>query len=156
MGFFHFVEQDYGIRFSPNLFGELPFLFVPDEARRRADELVDAVFFHIFAHIFVAEKSFRKSLCKFGFPYAGRSDEQESSYRSRRVFNAGHSATDCSRYGFNGVVLTDNALMEFVFQPHKLFRFAFREPSYGDSRALFNHLGYILGVYKSVFVRAPL
>ena len=78
MRFFDFIEQDYAVRLSSDLFGQLTALLVADIARRGADKTGNRVLFHKFRHIkadygvFVAEHRRTECFAKLSFADARR------------------------------------------------------------------------------------
>ena len=78
MRLFNFIEQNDRIWFSADFFGQLAALVVSDVAGRRADQLGNAVFFHILGHvnsnhgIFVSEHDSCQRFGEFRLAHAGR------------------------------------------------------------------------------------
>src|SRR5258708_38068758 len=76
-----FVKQHDTVRFPPHRLAELSTLFVPDVARRRADQPGDGVFLHVLGHVeanhcvFVVEKEFSQRAAQFSFPHSSWAEE---------------------------------------------------------------------------------
>src|ERR1700722_7243873 len=95
MRLFDFIEQHDGIRTPSDSFGQLAAFVEADVARRRADETSDGVFLHVLGHVnadhglLVVKEKFSKRACGFGFANASRAEEDEATYRTLRVAQAG-------------------------------------------------------------------
>src|SRR5262249_56952244 len=85
MSLFNFIEKHNRIRVAAYLFGELSTFFVADVPWRRANQTRDAVFFHVFAHVyanhelFIVEEKLCESTRKFRFAHAGWTEKNKRS-----------------------------------------------------------------------------
>ena len=83
MRFLYLIEENDGVGFASNGFGQFTAIFVCDVSRRCADEEADGMFLHIFGHIeadeclFGTEQFFGEALREIGLPDAGLSEEEE-------------------------------------------------------------------------------
>ena len=77
------VEEDHGIRTTPDCLGELPTLFVPHVSGRRTDESSDRVLLHVLGHVdahhrlLVVEQELREGARRLRLADAGGSEENE-------------------------------------------------------------------------------
>ena len=103
MGFFDLIEKNYAVRTAADCLCELTALIIADIAGRRSDKTRYGIFLHVFAHIdsyhivLVIEERFRKSLCKLCLADARRTEEEERTDRSARVFYTCTRTQNCIR-----------------------------------------------------------
>lgn len=121
VGFFYFIEEDDGVGFSADSFGELAAFVVADVPWGSAEHASDGMFFHIFGHIeaddigFGVEEGFSEGFGEFGFSDACGAEEEEGADGAFKVFDACAGTDDGFGDEGNGFVLADNAFMEDVF-----------------------------------------
>src|SRR5256885_12606547 len=121
MSLLDFVEKDYRVRRAPNTFRQLSTLFVANIAWRRADEFRNGVLLHEFRHVeahqrlFGAEEKFRKAPSDLSLANTRRPKEEEASDRTRRRFQSRTAAADGASERGNRLVLTNDALVEVLF-----------------------------------------
>ena len=128
MRLFEFVEEDDGIRAAADLLGQLSGLVIADIAGRRADDLRDAVLFHILGHIEPDERLDRlehlagQPLDELRLAHAGGADKDE---RDRMLLDldADARAADGGNDGGDGLVLTDDVLFERRVEVQQLLIF---------------------------------
>ena len=121
MGLFNLVEQDHAVRPAADLFRQLPRLVIAHIARRGADELGDAVLFHIFAHVQPDERVLRvkqvggQLFHQLRLAHAGGAHEDEG---DGLVFlaDACPLPADGGSHGIHGLVLPDDPALEPVGQ----------------------------------------
>ena len=95
MRFFHFVEEDHGIRATAHSFSELSSCLIADVSRRSTDQTTDRVLLHVFTHVDANHRVFTvKQLCcqglrQFGFADTGGTEEQETGDRSVGITEPG-------------------------------------------------------------------
>ena len=59
MRLLHFVQQDHAVGLAPHCLGQMAAFFIPDIARRRADQARNRVFLHELGHVDADEMLFR-------------------------------------------------------------------------------------------------
>ena len=110
--------------------GELSAFVVTDVSRRGTDEARGRELFLIFAHVdarhhvLVVEEAFGQRLRQFGLTDTRRSEENERTDGTFRVLQPGPAAAHSVRYGFDGLVLTDDTGVELVFEMQEFLAFA--------------------------------
>ena len=136
---FDFVEEDDGVGFTSDGFGELSAFFVPNVSWRRTDESADAVFFHVLAHVesddglFIIEEEVGEGASEFGFSDAGGAEEDEATDGSLRVLESGSGSSHGVGDAFYGFVLSDDAFVEFGFEFEEFFLFIGEHFTDGDA-----------------------
>src|SRR5256886_7159792 len=146
MSLLDFVEKDYRVRRAPDTFRQLSALFVANITWGRTDEFRNGVLLHEFRHIeahqrlFGAEEKFRKAPGDLGLADTGRPKEEEASDRTRRRFQSRTAAADGASERGNRLVLTDDALVQFLFDAQKLLLFVFLDGSDGNAGPARNNL----------------
>src|SRR5437899_2698194 len=126
-----FVQEHDGIWGALYALGKLAALFVAHISRRRTDQLGDRVFFHELGHIeadqrlLAAEHELRQGTGNFGFANARWTEEQERADGSVRALQAGTRAADGASQGSEGLVLRDDALVQFFLDAQELLRLFF-------------------------------
>ena len=91
MGFFNLVEQQHGMRFFGDSFGQQPPLVKAHIAGRRTNESADGVAFHVLGHVKpqqVNAQDVSKLFGGFGFANASGAAEQERTNRFVRLAQA--------------------------------------------------------------------
>ena len=118
VGLLDLVEQDHGEGPAAHLLGELATLVVADVAGRSAEEPRDRVLLGELGHVeldegvLVVEQELRQGLGQLGLSDAGGAGEDEGATGALGVLQAGTGAADRLRQGLDGLVLTDDALVE--------------------------------------------
>src|SRR6185369_1208597 len=129
--------------------------FVSDVSRRRADQLADAVLFHVLRHVeanqrlLAAEHELRQGARDFGLADAGGSEEQERSDRTVGRLETGTRAADCTGQGTDSLVLRDNALVQFFFDAQQFLRLFFLDRVNRNTGPAADHFFDILSVYDA-------
>ena len=150
MRFFHFIQQDDGIRTTTDRFGQIAALFITHVSRRRTDQTRDGVFLHKFGHIdthhrvVAVEHEVSQRFAKLGFTHPGRAEEQERTNRPVRVRQPGAATANGVGYRFNRFILANNAVMQILFHTQQFFALAFhhaRHRNTGPARQHFGNLG---------------
>src|SRR5260370_42333358 len=126
MGFWDFVQENYGIGIALDALGQLAALFVADVSGRRADELRNRVLLHELGHVetdqrfLTAEQECRERTGDLRFPDAGGAEEQEGSSRAGARFES--SARTANRPGQCGdsFLLADDAFVQLDFDAQQL------------------------------------
>ena len=80
MRLFNFVEQQHGMRFLGNRFGQQTALVETDVTRRRANQATDSMTLHVLGHVEANQldaKNEGQLLCHFGLADTGWTREQE-------------------------------------------------------------------------------
>ncbi len=125
MGLLNLVEQNNRVRLAPNRLCQPAPLFVPDIARRRADQPGDRVLLHKLAHIDsnhsgrVVEQKICKRLGKLGLADTRRPEKQKCPYRPVRVRKPRPASADRIAKCFNGFLLSDDPLCNCFFHIHQ-------------------------------------
>ena len=107
----------------------------------------------VFGHVnadhgpLVVEQEFRQGPGQFGFADAGRSQEDEGADGPVRIFQTGASPHDRLGNRLDGLVLADDAQVEFVLEVEQLLHFPFQKLGHGDVRPAGDHLGDVLLVH---------
>ena len=133
MRFLDFVEQHHGIRTAPHGFRQLAAFVVADVARRRAHQARNGVLFLILRHVdadqraLVVEQELRQRPRQLGFAHAGRAQEQKAADRPLRILQSAASAHHRVGNGVDGLVLPDDALVQFLGKVQQLLDFAFEQ-----------------------------
>ena len=127
------VEQHDRIRPPTDGLGELARLIVADVSRRRADQTRDRVLLLVLRHVdsdqrmLVVEQELGERAGHLGLADAGRSEEQEAAKRPVRILQAGARAADRAGHGLDGLVLTDDALVQPLFHLEQLLDLALHQ-----------------------------
>ncbi len=128
------VEQDDRVRAAPNRLGQLAALLVADVARRRADEPRDRVLLLVLGHVqpdhgpVVVEHELGERAGELGLAHAGRAEEDERADRAVRVLQSGARAPQRVRDRLDGLVLSDDALVQPLLHVDQLLGLALEEP----------------------------
>ena len=102
---------------------------------------------HVLAHIeldqclIVAEQELGEGLGQFGLTHAGGAQEDERTARTLRVLESGTSTTDGLADRLDGVLLTDDPLVEFVLHAQQAGGLLFGELVDGNTGPQREHLG---------------
>ena len=160
MRFLDFVKQHDLIGPASYGFGKGAAFLVTDIARGSADQASDCVFLHVFRHvdadkrIFIVEKIFGECFRQFGLADASWSEKHERANRPMRILQAGACTPYCSRNCPHGVLLTDDALCEFVFHTKELFLLSLEHPVDWYTGPARDDLGHVIGGYSLLDHRA--
>ena len=133
MRLFDFVEEDHRVRAPAHGFGQLTALIVADVSRRGSDQPRDRVLLHVFGHVdanhrgFVVEEEFGQRAGQFGFADPGRAQEDERPDRTVRILQAGARANHRVSHRGHGLILSDHALVQMLFQMEQLLHLAFHQ-----------------------------
>src|SRR6187200_3202216 len=92
----------------------------------------------------VVEQELGEGPGHLGLADARRSEEQKAAQRAVRILKTGARATDRAGHGFNGLVLTDDTLVQTLFHFQELLDLALHQladrnagPSADDRRDIF-------------------
>src|SRR5439155_15168811 len=125
MGLLNFVEQDDRIGRPADAFRQLTAFFVAHVPWRRADQLRDGVFLHELRHVEAnkrflrTEQKLRQPSGDFRLADACRPQEKEAAYRPQRLLETRTAAANGAGQCGNGLVLADNALVQFRLDAQK-------------------------------------
>ena len=153
MGFLNFVQQDDAIRTASNRFSQNAAFFVTDVSGRGANKAANGMTFHKFRHIkpnhgvFVVKQDFCQGFAQFCLSNASWTKEEERADRSVLGLQAGARSSDCVRNCCNSRVLTDNPLMNALFQNQQLVLFRFHHSGNRNSSPGGNNFRNFLGSY---------
>ena len=131
---------------------ELAALVVTDVSRGRSDQTRDAVPLLVFAHVdtrhhlIVVEEELRKGLRQLGLADTRRTEEDERADRLAGVVQACTRTAHGIRDGRDGLLLSDNPLVQLLLHVQKLLALRGEHARYGDSRPARHHLGDILRI----------
>jgi len=146
-----FVEQYHRVRLASHGFGQLSTFIVTHVSRRRTDESAHRMLFLILAHVdtghqrFIVEQVFRQCLGEFRLTHTRCTEEDERANRTFRVLQSGTATTHGIGYRLDGFVLTDDTLVQFVFQEEQLFPFALHHLAHRDACPAGYHVGNVFG-----------
>ncbi len=135
-----FVEQNHAVRVAPDPFRQLAPVFVPDVARRRADELGDRVLLHVLGHVesdqrfLILEEELGQAAGNFRLAHARGAEKDEGAHRPVRVLHAEPRASDRFGNSDDGGFLSHDAPPERVLHVQELLGFLDLERSDRDSR----------------------
>ena len=156
MSLFNLVKEDYAVRLAAHLFGELTALVIADIARRRADKLGNGMLLHKLGHIkpyhctLITEKRCGKRLAKLGFTYARRTEEDERTCRSVRIFKSYPASADRLGNGGNRLILTDYPPVKLLLHMDQPLAFLLGKLNNGNVRPFGHNRRYFIGSYNSV------
>ena len=150
VGFFDFVEQNDAVGLAPNFFGQLAAVIIAHITGWRTDQLADRMRLHEFGHvqpnhgIFAFKHGFGDSFDQLGLADTGRSDKDE---RCRLVLFPESRPIPANGAGQrrNSLMLSDQALMQTVFQIQKLVGLGFADALHGNAGPHLHNLGDIFG-----------
>ena len=152
MGLLDFIEEHHRVGAPPHRFGELTRFLVADVAGRRANHARDGVLLLVLRHVdphhrlLVVEQEFGEGASELGLPDTGRTEEQEAAERTVGILQAGARAPDGVRHRNDGLVLTDDSLVQACLHVNQLLDFALHQPGHRDVGPLADHLGNVLFV----------
>ena len=130
MRLFDLVEQDDAVGVTAHGFRELAALLVADVARRRSDESCDGMLLHVLRHVdadhaaLIVEKRLRQGLRQFRLADARRAEEDERADWAVRIFDARTRPQDCLADDAHGLILSNDALMQYIFESQELLALA--------------------------------
>ena len=133
------VEQHHRVRLATDRLGELAALLVADVAGRRADQPAHGVPLLVLAHVDAdhgllgVEERRGQRLGELGLADARRAEEDERADRPAGVLDAGAGADDGVGHEADGLVLTDDPLVEDLVEAQQLLALALLEPADGDA-----------------------
>ena len=97
-------------------------------------------------HRIVVEQVFGQCLGQFGFPDAGRSQEDERADRTARVLQSGTAAPYGVGDSLDGFVLSDHPLVQYAFHLQQFLAFALQHPAHRDAGPAGYHLRDVFGI----------
>src|SRR5579864_7381062 len=130
MRLLYLVQQDYAVRASADLLGQLTALVVADITRRATKQARDRMRLHILRHVeanqvLLAAKEFsRQRLRQFRLTHTGGAEEEERTNRAFGVFQTGARAANSTRNRADSLILTDNPLAQVIFQVDQVLTLA--------------------------------
>src|SRR5437773_1862974 len=139
MSLLDFIQQDDGVRRPADALGQLTAFFVAHIPRRRADELRDGVLFHELRHVETNQRFLRpkqklgQAARDFRFSNAGGPQEKEASHGPHGRLESGAAAANGASERGDGLVLTNDALVQFRLDAQQLLLLVFLDGS--DSNA---------------------
>ena len=158
MSLLHLVEQDHGVGTTAHGLGELAALVIAHVSRGRTDQTLDAELLHILGHVdtheraLVIEQALGQRLGELGLAYAGGAQEEEAADGLVWVGETRTAATHGRGYSGDGLVLTDNALMQLALQALQLVELALHHLGHGHTGPGAHDLGDLVGGH--LFVEA--
>ena len=162
MGLLHLVEQDHGVGTTAHGLGELAALVVTHVSRGRTDQTLDAELLHVLGHIdtheraLVVEQALGKRLGELGLAHASGAQEEEAADGLVRIGEARTAATHSRGDGGDGLVLTDDALMQLALQALQLVELALHHLGHGHAGPGTHDLGDLVGGHLLVEALAVL
>src|SRR5699024_4488944 len=144
------VEQHDRERLAPHLLGELAALLVTDVAGWGTEQPRGRVTVVILTHVdldervVLTEQELRQRLGQLRLADTGRPGEHERAGRTARILHPAPGATDGLRHRLDGVVLTDDALVQLRLHPHQPRGLFLGESEHGDAGPVRQHLGDLL------------
>ena len=136
----YFIEEDHRVRLTPHSLGELSAFIIADVSGRRSDQSGNGMLLLILTHVdtghhrVVVEKVFSQRLRQLGLTDTRRTQEDERADGSFRVLQSGTAPPYGICHSLDGLVLTDDTLVKFVFQVEQLLAFTLQHLAHGDSR----------------------
>ena len=135
---FDLVEQHDGIGLAAHLFGQLSALVVTDVTGRGTYQFGHADLVHVlghiqtYQHVLIAEHRLGERLGKLRLADACRSEEDERAYRTLGILHAGSRPSDRLGDRRHRLVLTDDALVQRLFEVKQSLRLALGQFDDGD------------------------
>ena len=126
-------------------------LVVADVSRRGTDESAHGVLLLILRHVdarhhtLVVEHIVGQGLCQFRLTHTGGAEEDERGDGALRVLQPGTRAAYGVGDGTDGLVLSDDTLVEFLLQVEQFVLLALHHPAHGDAGPTAHHLGDVVG-----------
>ena len=151
VGLLYLVEQQHRVGLAAYGLRQLATLVVAHVARRCTNQSADGVLLLILRHVdtchhlLVVEQVFCQRLRQLGLADTRGAEEDERGYRALRVLQSGTRAAYGIRDGCDGFVLSDDALVQFLFQVEQLLALALQHAGDGNARPAAHHLGNIVG-----------
>ena len=142
VGFFKLVEEDHRIRIAANFFGKLSSFTVAHIAGRRPDQFGACVTLHEFGHVqtdefvFVVKEKFGKGFGQLRLAHSRGTQKEEGSDGPILLLQARPVAPDGIAHGFDGVVLTNDALVQVFLHAREFFCLGLEHPGYRDARLM--------------------
>ena len=142
VGLLDFVEEHDGVGTAAHRLRELAALFIPDVAGRRTDEAAAREFLHVLGHVdlderlLVAEHELGEVAGEVGLADSGGAEENERTDGTTRILEVGATAAQGAGDRDHGLVLTDDAALEFVFHLQELVRLLLLHPLEGNTGPL--------------------
>ena len=146
------VEQHHGIGLAPHGLGQLAALVVTDVSRRRPDEPRHGVPLLVLAHVdtrhhlVVVEQELGQRLGQLGLADARRTEEDERTDRLAGIVQPGARTAHGVGNGRDGLLLPDDALVEFVLHVEQFLALRGQHARHGNARPARHHLGNVLRV----------
>ncbi len=147
VGLLDLVEQHDRERLAAHLLGELAALFEADEPGRGTEQPRDGVLLAELAHVerdqrrLVVEQELGERLGELGLSDARGAGEDERAGGALRVLEAGALAADRAGEGRDGLLLSDDALVQRLLHEDQAAGLLLGELEDGDAGGLCEHLG---------------
>ena len=151
MSFFDFVEEHHTVRFATYSLSELTTFIVTYVPRRCTNETRDTelllVLTHINTghHILIVEQILGKCLCQLRLTCTRRTEEDERRDRTSRILQASTRPADGVSHCLDGLVLTNNPLVELVLNMQELLTLTLHHAGYRYASPPAHHFGNIVG-----------
>ena len=149
MCLFDLVKQHHAVRAAAHLLGQLTGFLIAHIARRRTDHTGHRVFFHVLAHVQTdkrvgaVKQLFCQLLDQLGLAHAGGPHKDEAC-GTAAAGKVGAAALDGLRHQMHGFVLTDDLLLQSIFQPCQLDVLGLPNFHRRDARPQLDDLGHIV------------
>src|ERR1700730_5158224 len=150
MGLFHFIEKQDAIWSFANSVSQHASLVMANVAGGRANELTDAVLFHIFGHVeankfpLIAEEKLSERFGQLSLANSGGSSKKKHSVRTTGIGKPRHGRSYLPGHGVNRMVLADDSFSKRIFHPQQAQLFIRGQALNGDTRPLSNNLGHVI------------
>ncbi|OPZ84662.1 MAG: hypothetical protein BWY75_02657 [bacterium ADurb.Bin425] len=148
MGFLDFIEEHNRIRLATYLLGKLTAFLIANITGRRANQLRSCVVLHKFGHVDTDHVVFRtkeitgQSLSQLSFTHPGRTREDKGADRTVWILQADTGTANGFANRFNGIVLTDDALVQDIRHMQETLRFTFGKLEQGNTGPSADHMSH--------------
>ena len=147
------IEEHHRVGLPPDGLCQLSTLVVAHIARRRTDQTAHAILLLILRHVdschhrLVVEEVVCQSLGEFGLTNTRRTQEDKRGDRSFRILQTCPTAPDGIRYRRDSLLLSDDTLVEFIFQMEQFLALALHHLCHGDTRPAAHDLCDVVGCH---------
>ena len=152
MSLLNLVEQHYAVGFAAHGLGQLAALVVAHIARGCTDKPTDAVALLVLTHIdthhhiLVVKEHLGQGLGQLGLADTRGAEEDEAADGALAVAEARTRAAHGIGDDADGLVLSNDTLVQLVFEVQQPFALALQHTRHGDAGPFADHLGYLLAV----------
>src|ERR1700730_4835242 len=125
MGLFHFIEKQDAIWSFAHSVSQHAALVRAKVAGGRANELTDAVLFHIFGHVeankfpLVAEEKLSERFGQLSLANSGGSRKKKHAVRTTGIGKPRHGRSDLLGHRVNRMVLANDSFSKRIFHPQQ-------------------------------------